>query len=995
MKNLFTLLLLVVLTASALSAQKTVRGTVTSTDGEPLIGVSILKKGTSSGTVSDFDGAFELEVEEGTSLEFSYTGYASQTVLVGSANSYDVVMREGVNLDEVVVTALGISREKKSLTYASQEVGGEALTDVKDVNAINALAGKAAGVFINRNGSGVGGSTRIVLRGNKSLTDNEPLFVIDGVPMINSRQGDQANLFGGGIDSGDGISNLNPDDIESMTVLKGASAAALYGSQAANGVILITTKKGKEGAAKINFSSSLITENAAYRPDLQYSYGQTSDGAEFSWGSPVSAPDHVDDFFQTGVNWINSLSISGGSETMQTYFSYSNTRAEGIVPTNELDRHNFTLTETGSFYDGKLEVNGSASFISQEVQNRPASGLYFNPLTGLYFFPRGLDFNTYRDDFEVFNPDRNFNVQNWVADRDIQQNPHWILNRNLNTQTRNRVIASLSAKIKLSDWLDLKLRGNKDKALDNITQQIYASTQATLSDANGRYILNRLDNDQTYADAILSANKQFDQLSVNANVGMSHRRVEFAQDNFDSQGADLRFANIFSLQNINQPNANFSQDLTRTKLNAAFASVSLGMNSTYYLDATVRNDWSSSLPDQSFLYYSVGGSVVLSELMSSSGIDFLKVRASYATVGNDVAAYVANARTSNHEISSVTGLNVNRVGPIPGTTLEPELSKSIEIGVDLRTFDNRLSLDLAYYKTNTTNQFIRISAPAGSGFSQYLVNAGDVQNSGIEAFLGVDLVRGQDFTWNVGLNAAANANEILELHPALDNGEFFINDAGVNSYAMVIRTGGSFGDIYGRKFARDANGNIIVDGGVPQPNDGALEFVGNPNPDFMAGLNNTLTYKGVTMRFLIDGRFGGEVMSITEALLDEFGVSQRSADARDAGGVDINGTKVDAETYYTAVGGRSGITENYVYDATNIRLRELSIGFNLPKSFVESIGFLDNARLSLIGRNLFFITNNAPFDPDVTFSTGVGFQGVDVFSLPSTRSFGFNLSLGF
>jgi TonB-linked SusC/RagA family outer membrane protein len=995
MKNFFTLLLLVVLTVSAASAQKNIRGTVSSSDGEPLIGVSILEKGTSQGTITDYDGNFELSITEGAILEFSYTGYASQSITVGSDDTYNVTLREGVNLDEVVVTALGISREKKSLTYASQEVGGEALTDVKDVNAINALTGKAAGVVINRNGSGVGGSTRIVLRGNKSLTDNEPLFVIDGIPMVNSRQGDQENLFGGGIDSGDGISNINPDDIASMTVLKGASAAALYGSQAANGVILITTKKGKAGTAKINFSSSMVTENAAYGPELQYTYGQTSDGAEFSWGPQVNASNHVDDFFQTGVNWINSLSISGGSETMQTYFSYSNTQAKGIVPTNELDRHNFTLTETGNFYDGKLEVNGSASFISQEVQNRPASGLYFNPLTGLYFFPRGLDFYTYRDNFEIFSNDRNFNVQNWVADRDIQQNPHWILNRNLNQQTRNRVIASLSAKVRLNDWLDLKLRGNTDKAFDEAKQSIYASTQATLADPNGRYILNRFNNSQTYADAILSANKQVDNLSVNANLGMSHRQTEFAQDDFDSQGADLRFANIFSLQNINQPNANFKQSLTRSKLNAAFGSVSLGLNSTYYLDATVRNDWSSALPDQSFLYYSVGGSVVLSELMGSNGIDFLKLRASYATVGNDVSAYVVNARTSNHEISSVTGLNVNRVGPIPGSTLEPELSKSLEIGLDFRTFNNKLSLDLAYYKTNTTNQFLRISAPAGSGFSQYLVNAGDVENSGVEVFLGLDLVQTDNFSWNMGLNAAANRNEIIELHPALDNGEFFINDAGVNSYAMVIRTGGSFGDIYGRKFARDANGNILLDGGAPQPTEGALEYLGNPNPDFMAGLSNTLTFKGVTLKFLIDGRFGGEVMSITEALLDEFGVSQRSADARDAGGVEVNGTKVDAEAYYTAVGGRSGITENYVYDATNIRLRELSLGFNLPKSFTENLGFLNTARISLIGRNLFFITNNAPFDPDVTFSTGVGFQGVDVFSLPSTRSFGFNLSLGF
>ena len=994
MKNLFTLFLLMSVSLG-LSAQKSISGTITSTNGETLIGVTVQEKGTANGALSDLDGNYQLTVADGATVIFSYTGYAPYELTVGSESTYDVVLKEGVNLDEVVVTALGISREKKSLTYASQEVSGDELTAVKDVNAINALTGKTAGIQINRSGSGVGGSTRIVLRGNKSLTNNEPLIVIDGVPMNNSRQGDQANLFGGGIDSGDGISNINPDDVESMTVLKGASAAALYGSQAANGVILITTKKGKAGRAKVNFSSSMITETAAYKPSLQYKYGQTSDGAEFSWGSEVNAPNHVDDFFQTGVNWINALSISGGTENLQTYFSYSNTNAKGIMPTNTLNRHNFTLTESGKFYDGKVEVSGTVSLINQEVANRPAGGLYFNPLTGLYFFPRGLDFNEYATNFEVYSSDRNFNVQNWVADRDIQQNPYWILNRNLNNRTRNRVISSISTKFNFTDWLSLQLRGNVDKSIDEATQRIYATTQATLSDANGRYVLNNLETTQIYADAILSVNKQLnDDLSLNANLGTSHRRNEFASDVFDSFNANLRFANIFSLQNISQPNANFSQSLIRNKLNAGFASVSLGYKSTYYLDATVRNDWSSALPTQSFLYSSIGASVVLSEMMSTDAIDFAKLRVSYATVGNDVAAYVVNDRTDNHSISSVTGLNVNRVGPIPGTVLQPETSKSLEVGLDFRTLNNRLSADLAYYRTNTINQFIRISAPAGSGFSQYLVNAGNVQNSGIEAFISYDVVESSDFNWNMGLNFSRNRNEIITLHEALDNGTFFINDAGVNSYAMVIKEGSQFGDIYGRKFERDADGNIVVEGGAPKPADGALEYLGNPNPDFLAGLSNTLTYKGVTLKFLIDGRFGGQVMSVTEALLDEFGVSQRTADARDAGGVDVNGTMLDAEAYYTTIGGRSGITEAYMYDATNIRLRELSLGYSLPQDAVSGIG-LSSARISLVGRNLFFFRNDAPFDPDVTFATGVGFQGVDVFSLPSTRSLGFNLSIGF
>ncbi len=990
MRNLFSLFLL--LLTMSVSAQTTIKGTVSSPNGETLVGVNIVEKGTTNGTSTDINGKYELAVSSDATIEFTYIGFASKSIKVGAETAIDVVLEQGVGLDEVVVTALGISRAQKSLTYASQEVSGRELTDVQDVNAINALSGKTAGVVINRNGSGVGGSTRIILRGNKSLTDNEPLFVIDGVPMANSRQGDQENLFGGGIDSGDGISNINPDDIESMTVLKGASAAALYGSQAANGVILITTKKGKAGATKVTFSSSLITEKAAYMPELQYKYGQTSEGSEFSWGSAVNAPNHVDGFFQTGKNWINSLAISGGNENQQTYFSYSNTSAEGIVPTNELDRHTFTLSESAQFFDGKIELSGRASLIQQEVKNRPSSGLYFNPLTGLYFFPRGLDFNEYANNFETYSPARNFNLQNWIADRDIQQNPHWILNRNLNNRKRSRVISAITAKINLSDELSVQLRGNVDKSVDESKQEIYASTQATLSNGNGRYILKKFEDNQLYADAILSYNKTLDNMSINANLGTSHRKTEFSEDEFDSMGADLRFANIFSLQNINQPNAVIKQKLTRNKLNAIFASVSLGFNDAYYLDATVRNDWSSSLPDESFLYYSVGGSVVLSELMQGDLFDFAKIRASYATVGNDVDAYRANARTSNHEISSVTGLEVNRVGPIPGSVLEPELSKSFEIGVDFRTLNNRLHVDLSYYKTNTTNQFLKISAPAGSGFSEYLVNAGDVQNSGVELALGFDILKGEGLNWDIGLNLSANTNEIIELHPELDNGIFFLNGGGVNAYSMAVRKGGAFGEIYGRLFARDASGNIIIEDGRPMQGD--FGILGNPNPDFMAGLTNTLTFGDFTLKFLIDGRFGGEVMSITQALLDEFGVSQVTADARDAGGVNVNGTTLDAEAYYTAIGGRSGITEAYMYDATNIRLRELSLGYYLPKSVMENLGFLNSAKISLVGRNLFFFKNEAPFDPDMTFSTGVGFQGVDVFSLPSTRSFGFNLSLG-
>ncbi len=1006
MRFFITLLSLLLMT-TALSAQKTVSGTITDSDGEGLIGVNILESGTSNGTITDFDGNYSLKVTDGATLEFSYTGYASQSVTVGDAATYDLVLAEGVALDEVVITALGISREKKGLTYAVDEVNAAELTTVKDANVMNTLSGKTPGVFINRGGSGVGSSAKVILRGNKSTTNNQPLYVVDGIPITNNNTGTQSGVFGGGVDGGDGISNLNPEDIASLSVLKGASAAALYGSQAANGVILITTKKGSAGKPKITFSSSFITETATGIPDLQYKYGQTSEGAEFSWGDEVNAPDHVTDFFQTGTNFINSLSISGGTENMQSYFSYSNSNAKGVIPSNELNRHNFNFNQTAHFFKKRLKLNGSVNFINQEVANRPAGGLYFNPLTGLYFFPRGLDFNEYENNFEVFSSDRNFNVQNWVADRDIQQNPHWILNRNLNQNTRNRAIAALSAKYMLTDWLSIQARGNVDNAVDSYDQRVFATTQATLADNNGRYILRNTDDKQVYGDLILGVNRRFsDNITFDFNLGASHTNRTFYTVFADSKDGDLSFANKFGLQYLKNPTGGrLFEELSRIKRNAVFASAQLGINSTYYIDITGRNDWSSALPTESYFYPSFGLSAILTEMVDISGLDFAKLRASYAIVGNDVPAYTTNERDDRGEV--VNGqLQLSGEGPIPGTVLEPEQSRSFEVGLDLRFLKQRLTLDLTYYTTNTINQFINISAPAGSGFERYLVNAGDIQNSGIEAAVGYQIVDKKDFQWTGFLNFTRNVNEVLEVHPEFDENEdavFFITDEAVNSYAMALKKGGSFGDIYGVTFERDDSGRILIDADG-KPKKGDFGFLGNPNPDFMLGFSNELSYKGLTLRFLIDGRFGGQVMSITEALLDEHGVSQRTADARDAGGVTIDGVSevdgtaistIDAATYYGAVGGRNGITENYIYDATNIRLRELSFAYQIPGSALENIGFIQSAKISLIGRNLFFFRNDAPFDPDVTFSTGVGLQGVDIFSLPATRNLGFNLTLGF
>jgi TonB-linked SusC/RagA family outer membrane protein len=989
---------------------QTVTGTVLSYDNTPIIGASVVEAGTTNGTVTDFNGVFTLKLTTTPAdLRVSFVGYAPETAhFDGSESTFHFQLEEGADLDEVVVTALGISREKKGLTYAVEEVRADELTTVKDANLINTLAGKTAGVVINHGGGGVGSSVKVTLRGNKSTTNNEPLYVIDGIPMLNNTTtGQQINVFGGGIDGGDGISNINPEDIESLSLLKGASAAALYGSQAANGVILITTKKGKIGKPTINASSSYITEEVTGLPDLQYSYGQSSPGAEFSWGPKVNAPDHVTDFFQTGSNWVNSISISGGTENAQSYFSFANSTAKGILPTNELDRNNFSFNQAVQLFDKKLKLNGMLNYTDQNVKNRPAQGLYFNPLTGLYFFPRGLNFQTYTDDFEVYSQARNFNVQNWIADRDIQQNPYWILNRNLNENDRRRFISSLSAGYQLNSWINVTMRGNLDKAIDHYTDKIYASTQATLSDNNGRYILNNIDDQQTYGDIIVSLNRELSSnLDFNLNVGASHTQNSTYSILADSKNGDLSFANKFGLQYMKNPVAstNLRETLTRLKRNSVFGSAQFGYKNYLYFDVTARNDWSSSLPDQSYFYPSFGLSAVLSEMMNTGGIDYLKARVSYAIVGNDVPAYLANAKESRGNI--INGqLSLSTEGPIPGTTLVPEKSKSFEVGFDLRTLKNRLGIDFTYYKSNTENQFIKITAPAGSGFTRYLVNAGNIQNSGIEALIRYKILDGKKVSWESYLTLTKNTNKVISLHPEFDDedGAFRITDEAVNSYAYVIKKGSSFGDIYGVTFARDTDGRIILDADGKPTKESGLNFLGNPNPDFTLGFNNELTFGRFSFGFLIDGRFGGEVMSVTEALLDEFGVSQRTADARDANSVAINAvsengtpvTTIDPQTYYTSVGGRQGISEAYIYDATNVRLREVSLGYKVPASIMDDLGFIRGATISVVGRNLFFFSNKAPFDPDVTFSTGVGLQGIDVFSLPSTRSLGFTLSLDF
>ncbi len=1003
------ILVAVLLMTANLFAQTRITGMVTSSDGEALVGAAIQEVGTKNGTTTDINGKYAISVADGATLRFIYTGYASVLVSTAGGNTLDAVLREDATLDEVVVTALGISREKKSLTYGAQEVTSGDLTRVKDANVINSLSGRTAGLQINRSGSGVGGSTRVVMRGQKSTRDNNVLYVIDGIPMFNFSVGQPGDVWGQsansgnvGRDGGDAISNINADDIESITVLKGASAAALYGSQAANGVIQVTTKKGKSGTTKVTVSSNTTFESPALAPDLQFSYGSRTN-ENFSWGTKGTSPDHVKDFFQTGATYINSIGLSGGTKNAQTYFSYANTTGKGIVPTSELSRHNVTLRENMSFWNDRITVGATVNYINQRGDNRSVSGLYFNPLTGLYLFPRSQRFDEYSGKFEKLDDVRKLNVQNWVGSRDDWQNPYWILNRNPNFDKRNRMNGVVSVGVKLTDWANIQFRGNMDRTNDHFEQHSYAGTEPTLADPNGRFVLSDLNTNQRYGDILLNLNETFGNISAAFTAGTSISDTKADLFYADSKGPGLRYANTFVIQNIVQPGANITQSQpgSQRQLQSLFGSLSLGFKNRFYVDVTGRNDWSSTLAytgNNSFFYPSIGASAILSEMFKLPGINFAKVRASYAQVGNGVNPYDTNIQYG----FPASGAQAPNVGILPDTKVQNELSKSFEVGADLRFWSNRAGLDLTYYKTNTTNQRIEIEVPQGSGLQRAIINAGDIQNQGIEATLTLVPVRNSKLEWTSNINYTRNTNLVKALSPLLNTGTYILTGGGVNNYSMVIREGHPFGEIGGKGF-KYIDGKIVVDAnGVPQA--GLDTVLGNPAPDFTLGWNNSLKMGNFTIGALIDGRFGGEVMSITQAVLDRFGASKATSDARDAGGVDVaavkeDGTafsgKLDPEKYYVAVGGRDGITEAYIFDGTSIRLRELSLGYRFPQSISNRICKGAGLNVSVVGRNLIYFKNNAPFDPDVSMSTGNGLQGVEVFSAPAVRSYGINVGLTF
>lgn len=984
-------------------AAKTIKGKIVDEKGEPLIGVNVAVDGTNTGTITDLDGNFSMSALANSTLKVSYIGYATQLIAVSEKEFYSITMRpDNEVLDEVVVTALGIKREVKSLTYNVQEMKAADLTTVKDASFMNSLVGKIAGVTINQSASGIGGSTRVVMRGLKSITnDNNALYVIDGIPMASMRSNQEKSFYenADGGDS-DGISSINPDDIESMSVLTGAAAAALYGSQGANGVVLITTKKGEEGKLRINYSNDTQFMSPLVMPEFQTTYGSV-EGEFASWGAKKDATWEPKDFFQTGFTETNSLGLSAGNDRNQTYFSAASTNARGIIPNNTYNRYNFTLRNTTELIKDKLTLDMSASYVITNDNNMMSQGQYHNPLVALYLMPRGDDLNKYKV-YERYNSEKYYDVQYWPYGNQgfAIENPYWIVNRENMSNHKSRYMFSANLNYKIFDWMNVVGRMRVDNSNDVYERKIAASSDQLFASEYGNYMNMKSGYKNTYGDAMAQINKRWENWGITANLGASFNHQTYEMTNYEGHLATV--PNFFSFNNISKNGANTKAEQGGYIDNnqAVFATFQLGYKSWAYLDLTARNDWFSTLANtdnerSGFFYPSVGVSAVVSEIvdLSKAYISFLKVRASYSEVGNPPM------RQITMPTYTIKDGVVNTSSRLLNPDLKPERTKSVEVGMNLRMFQNLLNIDFTYYNSNTYNQFINYTMPPSTGYSDYMLNGGKVNNWGIEARLGVNANLGP-VKWNSNLTFTMNRNKVVYLLPSGATNPITGEPISITeiepfnpqgSYKMIVKEGGTLSDIYVTGLKMDYLGNVKVDA-----NTGAIEA--DPNTWIKAGsahldsIGDGITVsvgKGLIL-VSIDARIGGVGVSATQAKMDYYGTSKTSAIVRDNGGVNINSGRVTAKDYYNVLGnGSTGVLANYVYSMTNVRLREATLGYTFPTKWFGNQ--IQNLTVSLIGKNLFMFHNKAPFDPELSASTGTYYQGFDYFMQPSVRSIGFSV----
>jgi TonB-linked SusC/RagA family outer membrane protein len=1017
MKRSLLVLFLALFAFQGMAQERTVTGTVTDADADaPLPGVSILIKGTNTGTITDIDGQYSISVPgSGATLVFSYLGYGQQERAVGNNSQINVSLAaEESALSEVVVTAFGLEREKKALTYTVQDVKTEELSQARELNVMNSLSGKVAGLSINRSGSGVGSPTRVILRGNRSITGNsQPLYIVDGVPAA-------------------GIENLNPDDIESINVLKGPNAAALYGSRANNGAIVVNTKRGREGGFQVNVNTSYMFDTPILLTNFQNEFGQGSGGvyspaSEFSWGprldgssvafwspDPNAAiqnypfspqPNNVSDFYQTGHNFATTLTVSGGNEKNQTYFSYTFNDAAGVVPGNALGRHSVNLRLTNKLTD-RLTLDSKINYIKQDIDNQLTQGEnYSNPTRHILRLPRNIRTEDISN-FEFVNEAGLLRQNYFNPGSNGGANPYWAANRNLRRNTLDRIIAFTSLNYELAEGLNVLARAALDRSTGDSEEKLWADSYIIAQ--GGRYSVGFSESMEINTDFLITYEKSLNQdWYFNVNAG-GNARINRNSGLNSNTGPQLTIPNFFALSNTQQVLSTHNVGAPRN-VNSLYGFGQLAWKNSIFLDITARNDWSSTLPraNWSFFYPSVGLNAVLSDLIVfPEWFTFAKVRGSFAEVGNDTSPYQLQ-RTASLAAGGLGGY-LSLSTTLPNENLLPETTQSIEIGADMRFLDNRIGLDFTYYRTNSFNQLFTVALPVGSGASQFFTNGGNVQNTGVETVLTLTPVRKSDFNWDISMNFARNIPLVVEINddrPSVEIGGDFLR-------RYRVEEGRPFGEVYSRGYLRDEQGRVIVGAnGVPRTTPGFTVNVANYNPRWLGGIQNSFTYKNFRANFTIDFREGGSIASLTNAIIYADGVTEETLEGREGGLIfgenfmthetavlesgEPNNIPITAEQFWVNMGGRNApIGEVFSYSATNIRMREAVIGYTIPSSKLGNLP-IRSLGINFVARNLFFFLNEAGnIDPDVTVGTGAAAEGFDSFGPPTARSYGFNLNIG-
>lgn len=1008
------------------------KGVVIDATGEPVIGASVVVKGkTGAGTVTDIDGNFTLKnVKKGETLRITSLGMTPVEVVYNGSNVKVTLKDDSKALDEVVVTALGIKRERKSLGYAIQDVKGDAILNSHENNVANALTGKIAGVQITRSSNGPGGSSKIQLRGNNSVTGlNQPLIVVDGVPMDNFTGADNNDYWNPSADMGNGLSDINPEDIESMSVLKGASAAALYGSRAGNGVILITTKSGRQTKGLgITVTGTVSAESVFMKPDMQTTYGQGTQGvynstSGLSWGPRIEGQEYVrwdgqkvkmqsydnlDNYYGTGTELQENVTLSQQYGKTSIYASMTNMNNKSMTPGAKLNRTNLMLRGVTSF--GKNDAwtfDGKVQYIRNKANNRPVSGNNNNnSALGLYTFPTTLDIR----DFENCIDENNEMVW-WNKDGN---NPYWMSKYSLSDDSRDRFLMNASLKYKVLSWLTAEIKAGTDMYTLEATRRVYSgnSNVTTLYEQNINHFY---ENNFSY---LLTATKDniFDKFGGTVTFGGNLMATK--KTGMKGLASKLVIPNKFSLNN-GENKADISETYTQKKINSLYGTVGINYDGWAFLDATFRNDWSSALSkeNRSFFYPSVSASWLFGEMFNKIGkkmpswFSFGKIRASYAEVGNDMDPYqLYNLYSTSPD--SHGGITASSSNTLYNKNVKNELIKSYEVGVELKFLNNRLGLDFAWYKSNATNQLMNLPVNSLSGYNYKKINAGDIQNTGIELMAYATPIRTKDFEWTINYNISHNNNTIKDLYDGVDRYQL----GGYDNIRIYAIKGGKYGEIWGTKFLRVEDGQykgqlLLTSDGLPQATS-EMEKIGDQQATCNMGLTNSFSYKGWNLSFQIDARIGGEIFSGTNAMMQRSGTAAATAPGgkrvddmvvagvyKDASGNYVQNTnKVTTQQYWNAVAGTGnmGIGEANIYSASNIRLRNVSLGYNVPSSILAKTNFIQSLKAGFTVTNVFMIHSNMNgIDPESVFATSTNATGFEYAGIPTTRSFVFNVSIGF